>query len=174
MTLPWKRRYGAERAERLRSLGIYLKMRVARLVLVALCLPACHGGSRGSIGETPAPPPETPPPAVVEVSWSQDVWPIVIVRCQLCHTVGTGALQVPDMKMTDAPSLYQEWVRILAQCNTNFFRVYPGRSDLSFVVNKISQTAPLCGQRMPLEDSPLSDAEQQIFRDWIDQGAENN
>jgi hypothetical protein len=149
-------------------------MRFARLVLVALVLPACHGGSRGSIGEAPAPSPGTPPPAVVEVSWSADVWPIITVRCQLCHTVGTGAEQVPDMKMTDAASLYQEWVRILAQCNPNFFRVYPGRSDLSFVVDKISLTAPFCGQRMPLEGAPLSDEEQQTFRDWIDQGAENN
>jgi len=31
------------------------------------------------------------------VSWSQDVWPILIVRCQVCHTTGSGAEQVPDM-----------------------------------------------------------------------------
>lgn len=113
-------------------------------------------------------------PPVAPVSWSRDVWPILIVRCQVCHTTGSGAEQVPDMRMTDAASLYQSWVRILSQCNPNLFRVYPGRSDLSFVFDKISQVAPLCGQRMPLEGAPLSDAEQGTIRSWIDEGAVHN
>jgi hypothetical protein len=158
--------------ERRRPSGIYLPMRIGLLVLLALCLPACQGGSRSSAaGQAPAAPPS--PPAAPEVSWSKDVWPIILVRCQVCHTIGTGAAQVPNMLMSDPQTLYQRWVRILAQCNPDFFRVFPGSSDMSFVIDKISFTAPLCGQRMP-PGPPLSDQEQQTFRDWIDQGADNN
>ena len=60
------------------------------------------------------------------------------------------------------------------RCNPNLFRVLPGDSGRSFVYNKISVPAPLCGQRMPLEGAPLEPAEQQIIKDWIDQGAEHN
>ena len=148
-------------------------MRRALLLLVFVALPACHGGS----GERPAAPPAATPigePTVTEVSWSRDVWPILIVRCQNCHTTGSGAEEVPDMRMTDAASLYNEWVRIFSQCNPNLFRVYPGRSDLSFVFDKINHAAPLCGQRMPLLGAPLEDAEQETIRQWIDQGALHN
>jgi len=148
------------------------KVRVLTLLLMAICLPACHGGSNKEIvspeGATPV------EPQVVEVSWTQDVWPILIVRCQICHTTGTGAAQVPDMRMTDASTLYDEWVRVFAQCNPNFFRVYPGRRDLSFVFDKINHVAPLCGARMPLQDAPLDEAEQQTIGIWIDQGAPRN
>ncbi|HVE42443.1 MAG TPA: hypothetical protein VNM14_21340 [Planctomycetota bacterium] len=150
-----------------------MKVRWLMLVLVALCLPACHGGSSKEI--VPAPEGVEPvQPLAVEISWSQDVWPILLIRCQVCHTTGTGALQVPDMRMTDASTLYDEWVRVFAQCNPNFFRVYPGRRDLSFVYDKINHTAPLCGARMPLQGAPLDEAEQETIGLWIDQGAARN
>jgi hypothetical protein len=152
-----------------------LKVRGLSVFLIAICLPACHGGS----GNEVVPPPagvEPAQPQVLEVSWTQDVWPILLVRCQVCHTVGTGAEQVPDMRMTDASTLYDEWVRVFAQCNPAFFRVYPGRRDLSFVFDKINHTAPLCGARMPPPDggAPLADVEQETIGRWIDQGAARN
>jgi len=148
-------------------------VRGLRLLLIAVCLPACHGGS--SKESPPALDGGTPvEPLVAETSWTRDVWPILLIRCQVCHTTGVGAEQVPDMRMTDAVSLYQRWVRVNAQCNPNLFRVYPGRSDLSFVFDKISHDAPLCGQRMPLLGPPLEPVEQQTIQAWIDQGAELN
>jgi hypothetical protein len=123
----------------------------------------------------------TPPPAAggqvqvaSEVSWATDVWPILLVRCQVCHTTGPGAEEVPDMKMTDPSTVYDRWVRVLSRCNPNLFRVLPGDSGLSFVYDKISRPAPMCGQRMPLLGPPLDDAEQQTIKDWIDQGARHN
>ena len=143
----------------------------AGALLVALVLPACGRGQ-----ETPSAPPPgpagSPPPA--EVSWATDVWPILLVRCQVCHTVGSGAQEVPDMLMTDPSTLYNAWVRIFSKCDPNRFRVLPGESGLSFVFNKISEPAPFCGQRMPLLGAPLEDAEQQTIQDWIDQGANHN
>ena len=145
-------------------------MRALLLLGLAVCLPACHGGKSPELDLAPSGGEEVPPSAA-GVSWSRDVWPIVVIRCQICHTTGSGSVQVPDMKMTDPGALYQAWVRILAQCNPNFFRVYPERSDLSFVFDKISHVTPLCGQRMPLEGAPLPDVEQETIRAWIDQGA---
>jgi hypothetical protein len=143
----------------------------AAALLVAILIPACHGGGRS---ENPPPPtgPTEPPPA--EVSWASDVWPILLVRCQVCHTVGRGAEEVPDMRMTDPSTLYDRWVRIFAQCNPNLFRVLPGDSERSFVYDKISRPAPLCGQRMPLDGPMLEPEEQLIIKDWIDQGARRN
>ena len=144
----------------------------AGLVLIVLLLPACGRMNRGGV---PAPPPDDgggPPPS--EVSWTEDVWPILLVRCQVCHTVGSGAEQVPDMRMTDASTLYDRWVRVLSTCNPNLFRVLPGDRELSFVYNKISRPAPLCGQRMPLDGAPLDDDEQGTIQAWIDQGAQRN
>jgi hypothetical protein len=78
------------------------------------------------------------------------------------------------MLMTDAQTLYNRWVRILSQCDPDFFRVVPGDSGTSFVYNKIHQAAPLCGQRMPLDGAMLDDADQSTIKDWIDQGAQRN
>jgi hypothetical protein len=78
------------------------------------------------------------------------------------------------MRMTDAATLYNEWVRVLSLCNPNLFRVLPGRRDLSFVYNKINQLAPLCGAQMPLQDAPLSEADQETIGVWIDEGAPQN
>jgi hypothetical protein len=145
-------------------------MRLRLLLAAALCLPACHGGKSRDV-EFPASGGEEVPPSAAGVSLSRDVWPIIIVRCQICHTSGSGAAQVPDMRMSDPVAVHQAWVRVQSQCNPNFFRVIPERSDLSFVFDKISHEAPLCGQRMPLEGPPLSEVEQSTIRAWIDQGA---
>jgi hypothetical protein len=143
----------------------------AGALLIAVLIPACGGGGP-SESPPPAPGPANPPPA--EVSWAEDVWPIILVRCQVCHTVGRGAAEVPDMRMTDPSTLYDRWVRVFSRCNPNLFRVLPGESDLSFVYDKISRPAPLCGQRMPLDGPMLEPEEQLIFKDWIDQGAQHN
>ena len=108
------------------------------------------------------------------VSWSRDVWPILQVRCQICHTTGAGAAKVPDMKMTDSAFLYDQWVRIFSKCNPNLYRIFPEQIDLSFVWDKVAHPAPMCGERMPLEGAPLSDAELQTIRLWIEQGALHN
>lgn len=141
-------------------------------ILILLLVPACGktrrpvvAGGSGAGGGAAAP---------AGVSWTGDVWPILSLRCQVCHTSGSGAQQVPDMMMTDASATYVAWVRVQAQCNPNLFRVLPGESGLSFVFDKISQASPLCGQRMPLQGPTLDAAEQATIRDWIDEGALRN
>ena len=145
-------------------------MRAIAAVLILLLVPAC-GDTRRPVLPAPA---GNGAPAFAGVSWTRDVWPILDVRCRLCHTVGSGAQQLPDMVMTDSSSLWNAWVRINARCNPNLFRVLPGDSAMSFVFDKISQPTPICGQRMPLEGPMLDPAEQATIRDWIDQGALHN
>src|SRR5262245_44144164 len=144
--------------------------RAGAILAVLLLVPAC--------GKMNRPPGTSPPPGgggrEAEVSFASDVWPILLVRCQVCHTTGQGALEVPDMLMSDPSTLYDRWVRINSQCNPNLFRVLPNESDRSFVFDKISHAAPLCGQRMPLDGPMLDDAEQKTIQDWIDQGANRN
>ena len=147
--------------------------RAGAILILFLLLPACGRMNRPS-GTSPPPPPPGDGGRVAEVSFAEDVWPILLVRCQVCHTFGIGAEQVPDMKMTDASSVYDQWVRVPSQCLPNLFRVLPGDSELSFVFNKISRPAPLCGQRMPTDGPLLEDSEQQTIKDWIEQGANRN
>ena len=51
-------------------------MRGLRVLLIAVCLPACHGGSGREIVSPPAGV-EPAQPLAVEISWSRDVWPIL-------------------------------------------------------------------------------------------------
>jgi hypothetical protein len=148
-----------------------VRTRALAAVLIAILLPAC-GETRQPVVAGPAG--NGGVAAVAGVSWTQDVWPILIVRCQFCHTSGTGADEVPDMLMTDAGTTYNAWVRVMARCNPNLFRVLPGDSGLSFVFDKVSQPAPLCGRRMPLQGATLEEAEQAAIREWIEQGALRN
>ena len=145
--------------------------RAAAILILFLLVPAC--GRMNRPAGTPPPPPGGGGRAA-EVSFANDVWPILLVRCQVCHTTGQGALEVPDMLMTDPSTLYDRWVRVNSRCNPNLFRVLAGESDLSFVFDKISKPAPLCGQRMPLDGPMLDETEQATIRDWIDQGAQRN
>jgi hypothetical protein len=139
-------------------------------ILILLLVPACGKTRRPAELDVPS----NGDAAAAGVSWTGDVWPILLLRCHVCHTSGSGAQQVPDMLMTDAGTTYTAWVRVFAKCNPNLFRVLPGESALSFVFDKIAQEAPLCGQRMPLQGPQLDDLEQATIRDWIDQGALRN
>jgi hypothetical protein len=111
------------------------------------------------------------------VSFLRDVWPIVQVHCQTCHTQGPGAKQVPDMILSSAAATYASWVNIAATCPDlppGTIRVRPTNSLASFLWQKISMDVPPCGARMPMNAPPLSTLEQQTIQSWIDLGAANN
>jgi hypothetical protein len=146
-----------------------VRSRALAAVLILLLVPACGETRRPVVPDAGAGGAE-----LAGVSLSRDVWPILIVWCRNCHTTGSGAQQVPDMLLTDPSTTWRSWVRVNSRCNPNFFRVLPGDSALSFVFDKISHPAPICGQRMPLEGPMLDEVQQATIRDWIDQGALNN
>jgi hypothetical protein len=50
-------------------------------------------------------------------------------------------------------------------------RVQPSNADASALIKRLEGT---CGPRMPLNGNPLASAQEQLIRDWINQGARNN
>jgi hypothetical protein len=51
--------------------------------------------------------------------------------------------------------------------------IIPGKADSSILIQKLSPLPPF-GERMPFGGPYLSDADIQIIRDWINQGAKDN
>ena len=126
------------------------------------------GNTDSNVVEVSATTPATPTGAI---SWLSDVWmPILLNRCQDCHTNDQGA-QVFTMKT--APGAYANLVDVqaIAGC-LSLKRVKPFSSAESALYLRISGWT--CGDRMPLGITPLTAAQITTIRDWIDQGAPNN
>jgi hypothetical protein len=116
-------------------------------------------------------------PTILQVvSFSSDVFPIIVAHCQACHTTGVGAQQVPDMILSSPAESVAAFLRF-ASCPLlplRTVRVDPGHHQTSFLWQKITMDVPPCGERMPLGGPPLSTLDQQTIQAWIDQGAPNN
>ncbi|MFV8817025.1 hypothetical protein [Haliea sp. E17] len=84
-----------------------------------------------------------------------------------CHGSGAGGLNLK------AGQSFANLVNIPSSQNSSFIRVIPGDADNSLLVRKIEGTQPF-GLRMPLGGGPLSSANIQLIRDWIDAGALDN
>lgn len=139
-------------------------------VAFSALLPACF--------KHPFVPPATGsggPPSPPPVSWSQDVWPILQLNCQACHTgSGSGAVAVPDMLMTDAPTLYPEWVRKVSDCTANLQRVLPLDAGTSLVYLLVSTLPNPCGSGLQDHSTLILVDEQRTIQTWINQGANEN
>lgn len=141
-------------------------MRIAVLAVAAgLFLTACDSAS-------------TSPPAQTAVSFSQSVQPIFTTRCGNCHG---GQPQGRPMSLAAGQALANTVnVRALqTDTSTLMDRIEPGNPDASYLVHKLqgSHTSPTVrgsGSRMPLSPTPLSDADIQLIRQWITEGAANN
>ena len=132
---------------------------------LGLFLTSCGGSSTGSQppdDDNPPPPGENRP-----VSYSDDIQPIFSGNCATsgCHNSGTQQNGV-NLSSYDAVmnSEGQRYGRLI---------VDPGNPDNSPLVDKIEPN-PEFGVRMPENGAPLSDAEIDSIRAWIEDGAENN
>jgi hypothetical protein len=103
------------------------------------------------------------------VSFSTQVQPIFTTTCVNagCHPgngapfpllAGVSYARLVNVQATNAPC-------------AGLFRVKPFVADSSALYRRIVGT---CGSQMPLGGTPLSDADQNTIRDWINQGAANN
>jgi hypothetical protein len=103
------------------------------------------------------------------VFFSADVQPILTNNCiSSCHTPG-GIAPFSLQGGVSRANLVN--VQAVSSC-TSEKRVLPGNAATSVLYKKISGTS--CGNRMPLNLAPLSQADIDKIRDWIDQGAQNN
>jgi len=131
------------------------------------------------------------PAAGPTVSLGRDVQPIFSANCAtaFCH----GAPLAAPMSLLASDTI-SSLVGVPSCEAPSFNRVETGNSAISYLAVKLEGTqstilsaggcAPCnfdvgsvgdCGGRMPLSGPPyLSDAEIQLIRDWIDQGAKNN
>ncbi|MFT3923743.1 MAG: hypothetical protein QM778_14520 [Myxococcales bacterium] len=59
-----------------------------------------------------------------------------------------------------------------AASGEDYRRVIPGDPDNSLIIHKVSEATPVCGVRMPDDNSgPLDDASIELIHDWIEDGA---
>ena len=88
-----------------------------------------------------------------------------------CATSGCHATNSvpPDLSAGQA---YNSIVNVMSS-NPPYPYVYPGRSDSSYIINKL-RGVNMVGERMPLNDNPLPKAVVDSFAAWIDRGALNN
>ena len=102
-----------------------------------------------------------------QVSFSEDVQPILKEKCLKCHQEGGKGFEKNGLSMVT----YQNLMK-----GTNFGAVIePGSSVSSTLVRLISGNAdPSLKMPHGSGNKPLSPAEIDVMKAWIDQGAKNN
>ena len=97
------------------------------------------------------------------------VQPIFDRNCALsgCHATDSAS---GDM-ILDADKSYANLVNVVSSEVAPDKRVVPGNSGVSYIIEKLTQTAPRSGDRMPLGGDPLPDDQINIIKKWIDDGA---
>jgi mono/diheme cytochrome c family protein len=101
----------------------------------------------------------------VDVGFVADVLPLFEDHCATCHIFGSGG----GLNLGSPPTA----LTVRAAEGSSGTEVYPGRSAQSFLYMKTTG-APPTGNQMPPGGPFLSDTEQNIIRDWIDQGCQDN
>lgn len=112
--------------------------------------------------------------ADAEVSFKQDLQPLLNAQCVFCHVDGAenGELNLGRRKayaaLVDASSI-----------DAPLPRVAPGDVDKSYLVHKLRGThlsVGGSGNSMPMVDPPrlMDPAQIDLFVRWIEQGAQNN
>jgi len=83
-----------------------------------------------------------------------------------CHEPNSVS---PDLSKGQA---YNSIVNVMS-FNPPFPYVFPGKSDSSYIINKL-RGVNIVGERMPLNDNPLFSVDVDSIAAWIDRGALNN
>ena len=102
-----------------------------------------------------------------QVSFSEDVQPILKEKCLKCHQEGGAGFEKNGLSMVRYENLMK---------GTNFGPVIePGSSVSSTLVRLISGNAdPSLKMPHGAGNKPLSESEVELIKTWIDQGAKNN
>ncbi len=103
----------------------------------------------------------------VLVSFDSEVKPIIQSRCAITACHGSGFSQGG---MTLGSGSYNS---VVNASGDNGMIVVSGNANASNLYLKVTSTPPF-GARMPFGGAALSTAEQNIIRDWINEGAQDN
>lgn len=140
------------------------------VVLAALVLPAA--GCANDLEESGS---GVTPPIGMVVSFSADIQPIFNNNCAFpgCHAA--PLIDPPGMDLSDGQALAS--LVGVQSVESPLLRVAPGDSQASYLLHKLlgtQNTVGGSGERMPFGGPYLPDAEIDLIRDWIDQGAQAN
>src|SRR5947209_3772943 len=133
------------------------------LFLVALGIAAvgCGGGRTiGAAGTVVTP---------TGVDFKTQIQPIFTRNCALsgCHATDSAS----GGMILDAGQSYAHLVNVASSEVAPDKRVVPGNSAASYIIEKLTHTAPRSGDRMPLGGDPLPDDQINLIKTWIDEGA---
>ncbi|MFU8765256.1 MAG: hypothetical protein ACNA7T_12065 [Haliea sp.] len=106
------------------------------------------------------------------VSFSTEITPLLTRRCAVCHITG----EEPGELALVPGSAYASLVDIPSQQST-LLLVDPGEPAKSYLYHKLAGShveAGGEGARMPFASPPLPDAQLQLVRRWIQEGALDN
>lgn len=98
-----------------------------------------------------------------------EVYSGVLRSCTSCHAGFVG--QIDGLDMSTQPTAYKNLVGASASRCTGTLVVAKNAAS-SVLYQKV--TSPRCGNRMPENAPPLSQANVDLLKNWIDEGAPND
>lgn len=119
-------------------------------------------------------PPADPPTGGGTVSFRDQIRPIFDTHCAGCHSAGGLADQSGIALRLTAAVSYDLLVDRMSVQDASLTLVVPGNAAASFLFQKVNSDTPAVGSRMPLARAALADADVELIRLWIDEGALNN
>jgi hypothetical protein len=119
------------------------------VALFSLAIPVFTASARA--GESPAP------------TYERDIKPLFSKRCTICHR----ATKRDDLEISGGLAL-DSYEAILAGTKREKI-VVPGQSAASKLARRLADADE--DRRMPLQDKPLQESQQELVRRWIDLGA---
>ena len=146
---------------------------VAGLTSYVVQVTATDGGSPALTATDMSDAPFTVSPPPQTVSFASQLQPILTASCATtaCHA-GVHPQQGLDLS---AGKAYAALVNVASSECSTYKLVLPDQPDQSYLIFKLAGSgACFTGSQMPKGGAALSSAQQQLFRDWIANGAPNN
>jgi hypothetical protein len=100
-----------------------------------------------------------------EVSFKQDVFPILSENCLSCHKAGGAGLAKSGLNMESYEGLMK---------GTNLGPIIVAGSSVSSTLVLLVEHQAHPSINMPKDKMPITADQIKILRQWIDQGAKNN
>ena len=105
------------------------------------------------------------------ISFEEVVLPILNLHCVMCH--------IPGAAQADLNLYPDAWSQLVGvpSSQSSLSRVEPGYPDKSYLYLKLVGTQDTVdgnGLQMPFQQGPLTPAQIEAIRLWIEQGAEQN
>jgi hypothetical protein len=139
----------------------------------ALLVCAAASVGSGCFSERP-----TEPEPGATVSFAADVQPILSGSCAFSGCHGTANANPAGRPMVlAAGQAYDNMVGVAAVELPSMQRIRAGQPDASYVIHKLQgthRTVGGSGERMPLGSAPLSQAQIDLIRSWVANGAPRN